>query len=49
MNKRIFGIKISTILTAVVCLVAAVVIWTMVKYQLDIKSSDEVCSALLFH
>ena len=29
MNKKIFGIKISTIISAVVCLIAAILFWTM--------------------
>ena len=27
MNKKIFGIKISTIISAVVCLIAAILFW----------------------
>ncbi len=33
MNKKIFGIKISTILTAFACLIVAVLIWLIVKYN----------------
>ncbi len=32
MNKKIFGIKISTILTAIICLIIATLIWLLVKY-----------------
>ncbi len=35
MNKKIFSIKISTILTAIACLVIAVLIWLIVKYNDD--------------
>lgn len=33
MKKKIFGIKISTILTVILCLIAAVVFWLFVKYS----------------
>ena len=33
MNKKIFGIKIATILQAFVCLVVAFAIWFVVKYM----------------
>ena len=32
MNKKIFGIKISTYLTVICCAVAAVMFWLFVKY-----------------
>ena len=38
MNKRILGIKVSTMLAFAVCLLASVVIWMLVKYHL---SSEE--------
>ena len=35
MNKKIFGIKLSTILTVFVCLVIALVVWMLVEYDLN--------------
>ena len=40
MNKKIFGIKISTILTSFACLVIAIGIWMLVKYKLDIGAES---------
>ena len=40
MNKKIFGIKIGTILTAVACLVIAIAIWMLVKYKMDISAGS---------
>jgi hypothetical protein len=40
MNKKIFGIKISTILTSVACVVIALGIWMLVKYKLDISAGN---------
>lgn len=34
MDKKIFGIKIGTVLTAIGCLVVSVFIWMLVKYNL---------------
>jgi len=42
MNKKFFGIKLSTIFTIVICLIVAVAIWMLVKYQLDAKNIDTV-------
>ena len=36
MNKRIFGIKISTIVSVLVCLIAAVLFWTVANLPGDI-------------
>lgn len=33
MKKKIFGIKIGTILSVILCLVAAVLFWLFVKYS----------------
>ena len=33
MKRKIFGIKIGTILTVVFCLIAAVIFWLFVKYS----------------
>ena len=38
MNKKIFGIKIGTILTFIVCLVIAIALWAMVKYQSSLNA-----------
>lgn len=42
MKKKIFGIKFGTILTAVVCLVCALLIWALVKYNIDKETTDTV-------
>lgn len=33
MKKRIFGIKITTILSVIFCLIIAVIFWLLVKYS----------------
>ena len=33
MNKRIFGMKISTIVSVLVCLIAAILFWTIANWQ----------------
>ncbi len=33
MNKKIFGIKLGTFITALVCLIVAFVIWIYVEYD----------------
>lgn len=33
MKKRSFGLKLSTIFTAVICLIVAVLFWLFVKYD----------------
>lgn len=40
MNKKIFGIKISMILQALLCLVLAFVIWLTVKYNNTEEAED---------
>ena len=48
MKKRIFGIKIGTILTAFVCLVVAFIIWMLVKYDSNtVKAAVSVQGLLL--
>lgn len=41
MNKKIFGIKISTILQAVLCIIVAFVIWFAVKYTGTAEKTEE--------
>ncbi len=36
MKKRIFGIKLSTVLTFFVCLAVAFAIWMLVSYRSDL-------------
>jgi len=36
MKKRIFGIKIGTVLTFFVCLIIAFAIWMIVNYRADV-------------
>lgn len=50
MNKKIFGIKIGTILTFIICLTVAILIWAMVKYQLslDAESASLISDVLRF-
>ena len=40
MNKKIFSIKIGTILTFIVCLAVAIAIWAMVKYQMGLNAES---------
>lgn len=40
MNKKIFGIKLSTILTAIACLVISFAIWVIVKYNINYASGE---------
>ena len=53
MNKRIFGIKISTILQALLCVLFAFVMWLAVKYNNTEEAeaaafpvSETVCSSI---
>ena len=39
MNKKIFGIKVSTILTAIGCVVAAMALWIVANYRLDVTTA----------
>jgi len=39
MRKRIFGIKISTLLTAFICLAVAFMIWMIVKYNAEFENT----------
>ena len=41
MNKKILGVKLGTILTAVVCLIVAIVVWLLVKFNLN---AEALCS-----
>ena len=41
MNKKIFGIKISTILAAIGCIAIAFVIWVAAKYNIDFPSDTD--------
>ncbi len=48
MNKKIFGIKVSTILTAFVCLLVSLVVWMLVKYKLDLGADGALMLPHLF-
>ncbi len=39
MNKKFFGIKLSSIIAFVICLVASFVIWMLVKYHLSSETA----------
>ena len=41
MNKKILGIKLSTILTALACIVIAFFIWVVAKYNISYQSAKE--------
>ena len=47
MNKKVFGIKISTILTAFICIVCAIAIWMMVKYKLHVGVEESAIGIFL--
>ena len=44
MNKKKFGIRIGTVVTAILCMVAAIAVWVLAKYNLEF--SEEVTSVL---
>lgn len=46
MNKKIFGIKISTILTFIICLVAAVLLWFYVDFTNDDSGSTALVNGI---
>ena len=47
MNKKILGVKIGTLLTALACLAIAVVVWMLVKYSLDSVTEEAIMLPLL--
>ena len=47
MNKKILGVKIGTILTALACLIVSVVVWMLVKYSLDSVAQEAMSLPLL--
>ena len=40
MNKKIFGIRLGTILTVVICIIVAFTIWMTVKYKTSIAGNN---------
>jgi hypothetical protein len=38
MNKKIFGIRIGTVLTAILCALSAIAFWLLAKYNLMLSS-----------
>jgi hypothetical protein len=48
MKKKIFGIKLSTILSAIGCIAIAFVIWVIAKYNIDYPSLNEAEALLGF-
>ena len=48
MNKKIFGIKIGTILQLVLCLILAAIIWFVVQYANLRNSGVEEEASMLF-
>ena len=47
MKKKIFGVKISTILQALLCVLFAFVIWFTVKYNDSADQAKETAVAML--
>lgn len=47
MKKKIFGIKISSILTAFLCIVIAFLIWMLVKYNLSGEDVALACHSFI--
>ena len=37
MNKKILGIRIGTVVTAILCTIAAIVFWILAKYNLEVS------------
>ena len=50
MNKKIFGIKLGTIITMLVCLAIAFLIWILVEYKLHtpLEQDNTVSSAFVY-
>ena len=46
MNKKLFGIKISTYLQAFVCLVLALGVWIFAKY-VELNTTEETVSGVI--
>ena len=45
MNKKIFGVKISTLLTVFLCLVCAILLWFYVEFKEAGENDDKSNSA----
>ncbi len=46
MNKKIFGIRLGTIITMLICALIALVIWMIVNYKTGVVGAD---AASFFH
>lgn len=42
MKKKLFGIKFTTILTAFLCLLVAIIIWIFVEYDMSLSPTASV-------
>jgi uncharacterized membrane protein YdjX (TVP38/TMEM64 family) len=40
MNKKILGIRVGTILTALGCIAAAIILWVLAKYNLSFANES---------
>ncbi len=49
MNKKFLGIRLGTILTVIGCIVAALAIWVLAKYRLEISMSRIDASSIISH
>ena len=43
MNKKIFGIRLGTIITLIVCIAVALAIWMIVNYKIGISEAETTC------
>ena len=40
MNKKIFGIRLGTVLTMITCIAVALVVWMIAKYEISDTESN---------
>ena len=40
MNKKNFGIRIGTVVTVILCMIAAIAVWVLAKYNLKIRGES---------
>ena len=49
MNKKFLGIRIGTVVTAILCTIAAIAFWVLAKYNLEVsREATVVLSKSLF-
>ena len=43
MNKKIFGIRLGTIITMIACIAVALAIWMIVNYKISVGEAGTTC------